>query len=1349
MIRYRTLLLASLGFACAPLDVAEQEATPVLTPGITVGPEILPNPPNPEALFPEWARRSSIAGGAESYDFERCENIDPQTLVGRTRVRFGEIGPIGQVLARSAAGGTCTTADCYLKVSTAGLGREISLGASPRVDCEDPTTQTLGSCDLSSASALAGDPYRGNIIVADRIRVDGVLSTGELNLVLIAKESIEFTAAGRIMAFSAPAAKPAAIAGASGTANVCTVKCAHRDPLSEADPNCAVTCLPHFTSYGTGRPGAGGKSAGTVVLIAPTVILPRTPSGAQPHVTLEGQGGAAGGDVLPIRCDGTNSICIDHAVANAGAGGRGGNGGAGGKLITIADRFSGEPLRLSLSGGRAGARGSVPVLQLMTGSVVSSQRVVGSSGTLGAAGAAGFRDDLPIAGRYYDYAYLLSARGADRLIANARHYARYVHPTAEPGYTNSRIARGQFERLIDSYCRSIAPMAVGLPLSPRPTTRSGSAPLSYLPTTPSQARVDLCRESEVRLARVSQGMNWFGLTPDFYMYLRPDVMAGYRSAGRTLVDSVRASFEGVASLGGQQLLDIQAMEERALGEKRKHAEIAKAKLEQVGVALGVSLARVDRNQDELESSEAALRDAQARLVVAVVATECDIWCTVGRYLTVIENVANLVLGIGHSLTAIKDFLSTAGTLFDVDRIKGELAQAQSISLPTQGFDKLIFFGNYLSEVYQGRPGAEPLVGVGAVVTQVKAAMAQWTAADEAVNALSSPAAQWHHLAFNAAQSRSELRASLREVLVDLDQAKAIANTAIADKAGAIDALQEMQQLIELRIEILNDNLRAIEDHLIAAGELPIAQAEYTLALLEVKNLEAAIHASKCRLGLPDGSCAGLTAVSGPADTIRARRDGLCLAGRSMNDSVLLFDFYYQRSKDFVLLDQTPRPGDQSHDFRRILLRASDAAAFSQPSADPLVDDFLGQITATQNAGTVRGLLCLPGRDCGLGVMALDRDYQGEVMRELVASGRSSFDVMAECRPGAPNSHCNAGLVGSETPRQRVVGFDAELVMASGYRLGCSGASCASPTAGPADAPVDPGFAYRLRYRHSDAASFLWDDLTLRSFLFPESYPRQACEAARSLSGQDVDCRRVLDFGGSTEYAAPSQHTLAAPRPRTALAYATPDLYGTSVRGDWILDLTTTLADLNGIGGDACYGFDATHPLPLSCYPESCRSSCFDDLGVRRPAIDPDAPAHCSCYGANNALLPAASLAGRAECSGLSPTLSVLREASELPAACRPYVGTVAAPTQMEGQCRRFVTAGRLFPSGPLDCCNPDGRMKGNLNASVAASCVARGFDSDSACLAPDACLEICGPRCKAFKRALIGVEYRIDWLTEN
>jgi hypothetical protein len=86
---------------------------------------------------------------------------------------------------------------------------------------------------------------------------------------------------------------------------------------------------------------------------------------------------------------------------------------------------------------------------------------------------------------------------------------------------------------------------------------------------------------------------------------------------------------------------------------------------------------------------------------------------------------------------------------------------------------------------------------------------------------------------------------------------------------------------------------------------------------------------------------------------------------------------------------------------------------------------------------------------------------------------------------------------------------------------------------------------------------------------------------------------------------------------------------------------------------------------------------------------------------------------------------------------------------MEGQCRRFVSSGRLFPSGPLDCCNPDGRRKGNLSASAAASCAARGFDTDNSCVAPDSCLEICGPRCKAFKRALIGVEYRIDWLTEN
>jgi hypothetical protein len=161
------------------------------------------------------------------------------------------------------------------------------------------------------------------------------------------------------------------------------------------------------------------------------------------------------------------------------------------------------------------------------------------------------------------------------------------------------------------------------------------------------------------------------------------------------------------------------------------------------------------------------------------------------------------------------------------------------------------------------------------------------------------------------------------------------------------------------------------------------------------------------------------------------------------------------------------------------------------------------------------------------------------------------------------------------------------------------------------------------------------------------------------------------------------------------------------------------------------------------------SPCFDAAGARLDPNDPQTPRFCSCYvQATGALRPAAEIQGRDECADRPATLTWVRNDVTLPEACQP--SPTGAPTNMEARCARFkTTSGQLYANGSPTCCTSDGRLRGDLSATQTQSCAVSGFDGDASCKAPDVCLEICGPRCKRFKEALRGFEFRIDWRAEN
>jgi hypothetical protein len=311
-----------------------------------------------------------------------------------------------------------------------------------------------------------------------------------------------------------------------------------------------------------------------------------------------------------------------------------------------------------------------------------------------------------------------------------------------------------------------------------------------------------------------------------------------------------------------------------------------------------------------------------------------------------------------------------------------------------------------------------------------------------------------------------------------------------------------------------------------------------------------------------------------------------------------------------------------------------------------------------------------------------------------------------------------------------------------YRLGCNTVNGCPPGV-PADRPAQADKQYIIDYSHDETAYFLWDDGSIQAFHFAQDYLRAVCELVNAMTPTGIDCRELASFRGSTQYAIPSQHALDGMKALQASAYVNDTMFGTSVRGTWTLDIRRTLTQLNGRAGDACYEFGTANPsasaLPEVCYPAGCLDPCFDNFGNRRASNDPDAPAYCSCYDANGLLADSTS----DHCIGQPSELTFVKAALPPSSACSALD---SYPTRIEAVCTPFATAdGRLLPHGNLQCCTESGFLKAELSSSQLATCATMGFDSDTACRTPDVCYEICGPRCKAFKDALVGFEYVIHW----
>ena len=164
-------------------------------------------------LFPETARALPLSSFPISapdwpanarYNFETCQSVADTLTPDSVRIYGRDLDSFRNTVTFVPPPRFCAPEECFLRVNSAHVGRVVTITENG-VACEDPNVPGLGQCNIGyRSSALSGvndfHGYRGNVIIADRIRVSGRIQLGTLSLVLVAREQIEFLPGSEIFA---------------------------------------------------------------------------------------------------------------------------------------------------------------------------------------------------------------------------------------------------------------------------------------------------------------------------------------------------------------------------------------------------------------------------------------------------------------------------------------------------------------------------------------------------------------------------------------------------------------------------------------------------------------------------------------------------------------------------------------------------------------------------------------------------------------------------------------------------------------------------------------------------------------------------------------------------------------------------------------------------------------------------------------------------------------------------------------------------------------------------------------------------------------------------------------------
>lgn len=1334
------------------------------------------------ALYPERTRArllQEVAGSPDLvssnalYDFESCRAY--ADFAGElSRVRTDAAGDLDGLASLTAAGhmswpsctgsscdGTsepCPSGGCFLRVITRHVGRDVTVSAAG-VTCEDPTTGTQSQCTFgpgSESEANAGAGYRGNVIIAKRITIAGTIDLGANSLVLLATRSIEMSPGSKIVGpGSLPT--PPTTSGATPLSQITGYysHCLGVQRLCGGYGDCSTyedfVQRPR-TSYLEFHQGLAGRSdntrPGSLVLLAPQVL-------GSGELDMAGRRGGAGAPGANAACNYDDMGCIESvnylgAIHSRSNGSPGGDGGAGGRIVVRSAHALPKSIQLSVAGGVGGVGGAPGQLTVSPHTCpgygqhheyTPGTHIIGEPGAKGQMGPPGAVDIGALGEDIGAYATLLARRGAERHMEHGKLLARNI---AAPGHQAGAIQA--FEVVARHYCG-----VAGITLATaKPTTvvPGFNAPVvtqphplyvarygvgvDALPYTAADRRagqqtVDataaICAEREARVARVLDAVNVLGFPADFKMPLRQDIMAELRERVLDEVD-LQASLFWEAVEAASNSFDAQVIAERATGvaeEKTRALGIALSKRERLSQQVVFSVAGMERNQASLDDLNQRVTQLQTEIQTKLAPPPCGWMCVLGQFISAVQKIAQIATA-GYSLvSSIGDFVAGFINL-DFDDVYTAVRLENMSGTETQS-DYLEAIGKYANQVATGiEVGGKKYAGLGTVAGRATALGDRFSKIKGAfgtIAGLIDPAVPpaltaIAELSLHQDQTETDLLDGLAKVDTVIASVEAGGN--YTDRLGALARLRTMRQLVLRQLGLNADSQTLLEDHVLATMELETADEEVVLAELSAANAAALSQRTLCRIGeLPAAQCSGIIAL-GSSAAIGHLRDELCGLARHTNETFLFLDFLYERSRDFVLLRDNAAALDPTaiaaNDFSRNLLLPGDRLAVSQNAATVVLQDFLTALNGRQPRVN-GGAFCVAPGACAAQATGPASD---RVMGDLLRHGRAHFEVSTPT---------------NERVRQRVTHFDLRLDVAPGYRLGCR-ADLACP-AGPLSAPDSSvvGVPYMYAYAHDSRASFLWDDGSVTSLFFSPSWTAQACEVAKTwLPANDpyrtIDCRELPHFQGYGDY-----ETSATRFPSSQVVqsgdFVKSSILGTSVRGGWTVDIRDTITALGAL--DGCY--DATG-IPADCLPSRCLNPCFDAAGARLPTgVGPE---RCDCYDSTGQI----AVPTGASCQGLPATLTHTLPDAEAPEECRV---DAMGRTGYDFACAPYTVGGNLQPTGSGLCCTPGGHVLDA--ASSNPTCQTLGLTSDEACVTPDACYEICGPRCKALKDNLNGFEYRI------
>ena len=1020
------------------------------------------------------------------------------------------------------------------------------------------------------------------------------------------------------------------------------------------------------------------------------------------------------------ECDPDDQVCLgslrpfQQGQPGGSNGAPGGVGGPGGLLVVRSRSPLPASIVTTVRGGEGGPGGNPGRLAFVSNCAPSFRSsTIGQVGPQGAQGPDGRIDFAPLADQLAGYLYLLGRRGADRHMAHALYFSRDVRDAQSVQQATSYL------QIVDrNYC-DVEPqvLVVRTPQPPPPPP----APLYSAATEERRRR--LCQEVDTRQRWVRQGISFAGFPRDFFMYTRPDILYGFRGRALAVLDSLSTTFWSTVQQeqGSFDAAVLQQQADAMLAEKT-HAElVALLRHDLLRQKVAVSMDRMKRNEQSLASMEGEFNRLRSDLG-PMLESDCDFLCVLGDLLSAVGALVDIVASLGTSIDSMVSFIETRGgvtfnqvseayagikTLYPSSRPNDQVATSIATwsALVVAETEKIPGFQDVASSAFDVLDKISPF--------QDKADIFAASSVELRTSPLKMLAVIWKDNQ-RAEQSLVSALVAVNDTLSRVENQ----NIRVKDRVGAIGVLKSMRDLVLQRLELTRESQRLVEENFLASLELKVAEEEVVLAQETSDHARETARLLGCKTGALTGpQCAGILPLP-TSRQLRDVRDDVCRIARAANDTLLFFDYFYQRGRDFVDLADRAAAGDQaalaSHDFRRNFLIPAERLALERNTIDSLQRDFI-DVLRPMPEGVHRDGFCLPGATCTFGTSA-DPLLSQRIIADLLDDGRVQFEV---------------GTPVPERQRQRVTHFDLRLHAPSPYRLGCDSLT-PCPAAKPADLPFRNRYEYA--FSHDPAATFKWSDGSLQPFFFSPAYPMAACEwiQARLAPAAQRDCRELTAFNGTGQHESVIANQLASSYDIDRRNYTDdPDIFGTSIRGQWTVDIRQTLADLNT--GDGCYQFASNTLLPSTCYPARCLSPCFNDAGSRRTPQQ-GAPLFCGCYDAAGNLTDTTSQG----CSASLPPRLTFVQTAACPADS-------AGRSQYDRVCFSYLSSGQLQRHGNDQCCTESGLLKPGLTDAQRRSCQARGLGSDMACKTPDLCYEICGPRCKAFKNAFVGLEYRIYW----